>query len=320
MSPRAAVLGAGRWGYTLAWLLGRSGHDVALWSSDPAKASRLQAERRAKLDEAPELPPSVSVTSSLDAAIEAPLVVLAVQPAATRDLLRGAAPSFRPEHRVVHAVKGFDRAGHPVSRLIQEETRVLQVGALAGPVVPTELWRGEDSAAVIGSGYQALVDEVTELLSSSQVRVYGTLDLLGVEVGGAMRTPLAVAAGMLVEAGLGRSLHAVLLTRGIAEAARLAESLGADHRTLSGLSGVGDWMLTTTDPVEPLVLAGRALARGEGLGHPEAEARVRTLLQLSSGRGVDLPITEAVGAVLDGTPLEQAFQELMTRAARPEAE
>ncbi len=313
-----AVLGAGAWGITLAWLAARAGRSVRLWSRNGRKRKRLTEKRNTGATSAIELPESVEITGDLGRALEAGAVVLAVQPDHVRELLAGASAHLRPEQRVVHAVKGFERGGTPVSHVIEQETCVIQTGALGGPVVPAELWRGEECGAVIGSRFQAVIDEVTGLLAGPHVRVYGARDLIGVEVGGAMRTPMAIAAGLLQGAGMGRALHAVLLTRGIAEGARLAEALGGDRRTLAGLSGIGDWMLTTTDPSDPLVKAGASLVAGKPWKHEEGASRVRTLIGLADERGVELPITSAIGAILDGQPLQEALTELMTRAARSE--
>lgn len=301
---------------TLAWLAGRAGRPVRLWSRDPHAAERLPrqqiggggAEAR------------IEVTQDIGHALEAGAVVLAIQPDHLRSLLRGAARHFRPEQRVVHAVGGFERGGTPVSQVVQQETCAVQVGAVAGPVVPFELARGQECVAVIGSRFQAVIDEARELLAGPQVRVYGSRDLVGVEVGGAMRPPLAIGAGLLQGSGMGRALHAVLLTRGIAEAGRLAAAMGGDARTLSGLSGIGDWMLTTTDPEDPLVRAGVEMARGRPWEHAEGASRVRTLLGLARDRGVDMPICAAVGAVLDGSAPGEALRGLMAREAGTEFE
>jgi glycerol-3-phosphate dehydrogenase (NAD(P)+) len=291
---------------------------VRLWSRNPRKRKQLETARSTPATSAIELPGSVEITGELGRALEAQAVVLAVQPDHVRELLAAASEHFRPEQRVVHAVKGFERGGMPVSHVIEQETCVIQTGAVGGPVVPAELWRGEECGAVVGSRFQAVIDEVTALLSGPHVRVYGSRDLVGVEVGGAMRTPMAIAAGLLQGAGMGRALHAVLLTRGIAEGARLAESLGGDRRTLAGLSGIGDWMLTTTDPKDPLVKGGVDLVKGKPWKQAEGASRVATLLGLAEERGVDMPITSAVGAILDGQPIKQAMSELMSRAARSE--
>ncbi len=313
-----AILGGGAWGATLAWLYARCDKPVVLWTRDAKKAAALQKSRKPKSTDGIALQKNITVTSSLEVALEAGLLIIAVPPAHVRGLLKAMSPNLLPSHRVVHVIKGFEVSGKLVSQVVEEETCVLQVGCLGGPVVPGELWRGEDTAAVIGSRYQSLVNEVTELMSCPQVRVYGTADLIGVEIGGALRTAVALAAGMLQGLGLGRAVAAVLLTRAVAEGGRLAESLGGDTRTLAGLSGIGDWMLTVTDPADPVIQAGKRLARGEELQHDEAAARVETLRLLAKERGVEMPIVDAVATILDGTPVQVVLHNLMIRAQRPE--
>ncbi len=307
------ILGGGVWGRTVAWRIERAGGDAVVWSRNASKLGKaLKSEGADKA--------KITATGSLEKVLEVDLVVVAVPPSAVRGLVRTCAPLLRPSQSVVHVVKGLEDGGATVSQIVEAETLVLRTGALAGPWVADELRRGDDSAAVIGSRYQEVVDAVTSAFASPHLRIYGTLDIVGVEVGGAMRTPLAIASGLVQGAGLGRSLMAVLLTRGIAEASRLAEALGGDRMTTSGLSGIGDWMLTCTDRDDELVAAGMAVARGEAFDHGEGASRVRTLNAIADERGVDLPITRAVGRILDGVPLAEALADLMSREQRPEVE
>jgi len=250
VSRAVGILGGGRWGRTLAWRIAHAGFDAKLWTRNPERVGTAMDVDRADDESDVE---HIHITDDLSEALKPSLVLVAVPPGAVRSLVRDAADLFRPEHAVVHVVKGLEAGGATVSQIVEQETVVIRTGALAGPWVAEELRHGDDTAAVIGSRFQAVVDEVTDVLATPQVRVYGTLDLVGVEVGGAMRTPIAIASGICQAAGLGRSLHAVLLTRGIAEAARLSEALGGERVTLSGLSGIGDWMLTTSDADDELV-------------------------------------------------------------------
>jgi len=319
MSPRrVAVLGAGVWGVSFAWLAARSGRDVLLWSSDAEKRTYLREHRNTESTKAVELPECVAIPEQVEEALGCDLLVLALQPSVIRTTLASLASHFRSDHPVVHLVKGFEASGTPISEVIVQETRVLRTGAVAGPIVPEELWRGDDAALIVGSCFDEVIDEVTSLVTSPGCRVYGTRDLIGLEVAGAMRTPIAVAIGVLRGQRTGRALAAVLLTRGLAEASRLAEALGGDPRTAAGLSGIGDWMLAATDPSEPLIQAGGRLVSGEDFGWPEAESRIRTLIALADRLDVDLPITSAVGQMLDGVPVQSVLQGLMSRAPRGE--
>lgn len=313
-----SVIGAGPWGATVAWLIGKEGRDVALWSSSATKRAVLRDTRKPPRT-AIELPECVAIVETLGEALAADLVFLAVPPAHARAVLRAAAPFVRPDHQIVHTVKGLEPGGHAISTVISEETCCLMTGMLAGPVAPDELWRGDQMAAVVGSRFESLAVDAALALTGPSLRVYQSLDLTGVEIGGAMRTPIGLAAGMLREAGLGGPTHAFLLTRGLAEAGRLADALGGQHETVAGLSGIGDWLVTSQDEDDPVMQAGHRLARQEACGYSEAEARVRTLIALGARTGVDLPITNAVGAVLDGTPMPEALAGLMTRQVRFES-
>lgn len=317
---RVAVLGAGVWGVSFAWLASQGGDQVLLWSSEAEKRERLRSQRNTSATEAVTLPECVVLPERIEDALETDLVVLALQPSAIRPTLRSLAPRFRPDQLVVHLVKGFEASGTPISDVILQETSVLRVGAVAGPVVPAELWRGDDAAVIVGSRFDEVIEAVTERVTSPSCRVYGSSDLIGVEVSGAMRTPISVAIGVLRGQRTGRALAAVLLTRGLAEAARLTVALGGDPRTASGLSGIGDWMLAATDSDEPLLQAGGRLAAGEDLAWPEAESRIRTLIGLADRLGVDLPITCSVGKMLDGVPVPEVLQALMSRAPRGEVD
>lgn len=313
---KVGVLGGGIWGRTAAWRVAVAGGEAVVWSRTPGKLGKA-LKKEADGDERAE---RISATGDLSKVLAPELVLVAVPPAAVRSLMRDCAPHLTPSQSVVHLVKGLEAGGATVTQVIEAETLALRTGALAGPWSADALRAGEDTAAVVGSRFQSVVDLTTDALASPQVRVYGTLDVLGVEVGGALRTPLAIAAGLIQGAGLGRSLMAVLLTRGIAEAARLAVAMGGDRTTVSGLSGIGDWMLTCTDRDDELVRAGMAVAAGKSFDHPEGATRVRTLAALATSRGVDLPITGAIEAILDGSPFQEVLGELMRREQRPEAE
>ncbi len=310
-----SVIGAGPWGATVAWLIAKEGRAVSLWSSSEKKRAILRDTRRPPNTDI-DLPGNVSIVDTAEEALGAGLVFLAVPPAHARAVVKAGAPWVRPDHRIVHTVKGLEPGGLAVSTVIKEETCCLRTGMLAGPVAPDELWRGDEMAAVVGSEFEAVAIEASNALCGPSLRVYQSTDLTGVEIGGAMRTPIGLAAGMLKEAGLGEPTLAFLLTRGLAEAGRLADALGGKHETVSGLSGIGDWLVTTQDEDDPVMQAGHRLARGETCGYAEAETRVRTLIALGRQERDDMPITEAVGAVLDGTPMVKALAGLMTREIR----
>lgn len=318
MTLRASILGGGPYGVTLAWLAARAGHSVTLFTSREANAEALERNRTLALTPGVVLPDVVSVTSDRSTALAAELLVLAVPPRAARAFLREISAEIEPRHLVVHVAKGYDDLGKPVSSAIEEETSAIRTGVLGGPLVPEELWAGEDTAAVVASRFQSVVDVTTQLLSSSHLRVYGSLDLLGVELGGAMRTPVALASGLLRGAGRGEASRAVLLTRAIVEGSRLAVALGGRPESLSGLAGIGDWTVVANDDDDPLVRAGVRLASGGAIEHDEAESRARALHGLATRLGIEMPVVDGVVRVLDGEPMVEVLAELMSRAARPE--
>ena len=313
-----AVLGAGPWGTTLATLLARNGRHVRLWSTDAARRAWLRHERSIPGSSGVPLHDEVEPVETAEEALAAGLLFFAIHPGEIRDTVKLLSPRLRPDHRVVHLARGFDEGGRTLSQVIVEESCVLMVGALAGPIVPTEIWRGEGAAAVVGSRFDRVQAEVQDVLAQGRLRVYATHDLVGLEVGGALRVPVALAAGMLQALGAGRAMIAVLLTRALAEGGRLAEAMGGEASTLSGLGGIGDWMATVHDPEDGLVRAGMRLAKGVSLDHPEAARRLRATLALARHRRIDLPIVGAVGAVIDGTPVQKALAELMARPSRDE--
>lgn len=314
------VLGAGPWGATLAWMLGERGHDVTLWSSDAAKVERMNSTRKAQGTRGIRLGASVTATTDLAAALRPDLLFLSTPPTACGGLLTAMAPHTRPEQQIVHTVKGLAPSGQTVTTLIPQLTNVLQVGALVGPLVLSDLWRGADGAAVVGSDYQAVIDAVTGAMVSDTLRIYGNLDRVGVELGGALRAPVVLAAGVLAGAKAGESLTATLLTRAVAEGGRLADRLGGQRATLAGMAGVGDWMLGARDPRDPLMKAGARLVAGQPLGFDEAERRIRTVDAEARKRGVELPITHGMVRLLDGQPFADVLRSLMTRRSRAEAE
>ncbi len=318
MSMKATILGGGAYGVTLAWLAAKAGHSVVLRTSREEHAAELAKKRTLTGAPGVTLQDSVTITCDLDEALANKLLILAVPPRAARRFLRKVAASIRPDHVIVHVAKGYDDLARPVSRAIEEETCAIRTGVIGGPLVPSELWAGEDTAAVIASRFQSVVDAVTQLLTSEHLRVYGSLDLVGVELGGALRTPVALASGMLRGVGRGAASAAVLQTRAIVEGSRLAQALGGQRESLSGLSGIGDWMVVAADAQDDVVQAGLRLTRGEPLAHEEAESRTRALHQLAQEQGVEMPVVDGVVRVLDGEPMAEVLAELMSREARPE--
>lgn len=329
--PAIAVLGAGSWGTALAWLLGDKGEPVRLWCRDPARAEAIQTAREnaAYLPGLP-LPPSIVVTSDLAAAISgARLVVVAVPTQAVRETVRSlAAQAADPP--LVLAAKGLERdTGLRLSEVVTQELPQARVTVLSGPNLSGEIVRRIPTATVLAASNLQLARDLQETFSTASFRVYTNTDVAGVELGGALKNPIAIAAGMCDGLGFGSNTRASLLTRGLAEMTRLGVAAGGLAPTFSGLSGLGDLIATAHSPLSRNYRVGLALGKGDTLEHareslhqvaegvPTTEAACR----LAASLGVEVPILDALRQVLfHGRPLEEAVRGLLSRPYRDEGE
>jgi glycerol-3-phosphate dehydrogenase (NAD(P)+) len=320
------VLGAGSWGTALAVHLVRSGAPVTLWARSAEVAAAIRTRRRNPwyLGEV-ELPPGIEVTADGAAAVRAALVIVAVPSEFFGATLARLAPPRAP---VVSATKGFEPDRHRrLSEVVAERWPGLGVAVLSGPTFAREVALGRPTAAVIASYDEALAVELQARLGSREFRLYTNRDVIGVEVGGALKNVVALATGLADGLGLGENARAALVTRGLAEITRLAVALGAEPATLAGLAGLGDLVLTATGTLSRNRALGMALARGEsraqgpGAGRMVAEGvpTVRAALALAARHGVSLPIATEVAAVLfEGKSAADALASLLGRAATRE--
>ncbi len=328
---RVAVLGAGGWGTALAVHLARAGHDARLWARDPALVSDMRA-RRANAVYLPDIrfPDRLGVGGDLEEALrEADFVVSAVPSHGTRDILRRAADHIRAGTTIVSATKGLERDSlFRVSEIMAQElgTRV-DVAVLSGPSFASEVARQLPTAVSVASLNPEVLARLQADFRSSSFRVYATDDVVGVEIGGAMKNVIAIAAGVAEGLGLGHGALAGLITRGLAEISRLACAAGAKRETLAGLTGLGDLVLTCTGALSRNRHVGLELARGRSLadilaGMKMVAEGVRTTeaaLALAARHGVELPIAVQVGELLAGrTDARTALYELMIRPQRAE--
>ncbi|MCH7747886.1 MAG: NAD(P)-dependent glycerol-3-phosphate dehydrogenase [Acidobacteria bacterium] len=328
-----AVLGAGGWGSALAIHLGRLGKSVRLWGRDPARVARL-CEERSNQTYLPgaQLPRSVAPTASLEEALGATdCVVLAVPSHGTRELLRRVAPLIGPDVTIVSGTKGFELGTlNRMSEIIEQELGASRpVAVLSGPSFGAEVARGAPTAVLVASRRADVAATVQEEFRAPYFRLYASDDMIGVEVGGAMKNVIAIAAGVVEGLGLGPNALAALITRGLVEISRLACAMGGRRETLAGLSGLGDLILTCTSGLSRNRHVGVELGRGrqlrEILGSMQTVAEgVKTTeaaLELGRRHQVDLPISTQMGAVLAGrTGARTAVEELMLRRQRPEAD
>ena len=333
MMPRVAVLGAGSWGTALAVHLGRIGHQVRLWARDRALADDMTA-RRANAVYLPDvtLPETVSVTDAIDEALGgSDLVVSAIPSHGCRMVVRHAAPHLRPRATIVSATKGLE--ADTLLRMSEVITQELgpdhPVVVLSGPSFAIEVANQLPTAVLAASIDPRAADVVQAEFRAAYFRLYGSDDVIGVEVGGAMKNTIAIAAGVVEGLGLGHNALAALITRGLAEVTRLACAAGGRRDTLAGLSGLGDLVLTCTGTLSRNRHVGVELARGRRLADILAGMKmiaegVRTTgaaLALGVRYGVELPIATQMAEVLEGRAnVRAAVEALMLRRQRAEAE
>lgn len=326
-----AVLGAGSWGTALASLLARNGHRTVIWGRD-AEQVRAINERHENTRYLPgiPLPDSLRASTDLPATVRAADVVLVVTPShAFGDTVRALAPHRRPGTGVAWATKGFEpgsgRFLHEVAAELLGDDVPLAV--VTGPSFAKEVTQGLPTAVTVHSDDPDFAQTVAEALHGPAFRAYTGNDMLGAELGGAMKNVLAVATGVADGMHLGLNARAGLITRGLNEMLRLNQALGGRAETLMGLAGLGDLVLTCTGDLSRNRRVGMLLAQGqtlaqavESLGHvAEGVYSARTVVQRAQTLGVDMPIAEAAVALLDGRlqPAE-AVAQLMGRGPRGE--
>jgi glycerol-3-phosphate dehydrogenase (NAD(P)+) len=327
------VLGAGSWGTALAVHLARLGHDVRLWARDPALVDEMVACRANPiyLPDVP-LPDSVTVTGALaDALRDGEVVVSAIPSHGCRAVMRHAARSLAPGAVIVSATKGLEAGSMlRMSQVIDQESGARHpVVVLSGPSFAVEVARQLPTAILAASQSVAAIELVQQEFRGPYFRLYGSDDVIGVEIGAAMKNIIAIAAGVAEGLGLGHNALAALITRGLAELTRLACAAGGRRETLAGLSGLGDLVLTCTGNLSRNRHVGIELARGRAL--PDILAGMKMVaegvlttgaaLALGARYGVELPIATQMAEVLDGrVDVRTALDALMVRKQRAEAE
>ena len=332
MTERIAVLGAGSWGTALAAHCARIGHDVRLWGRDDALVRDIIARREnPRYLPGIDIPPSVAITASVGHAVrDASMIVAAIPSHGTRAVLRAAAPAIPETAVIVSGTKGLETGTlDRMSQVIAAEIAGRAIVVLSGPTFAAEVARGLPAAVVAASVEPGAAARVQDAFKGPAFRLYATDDVAGVEFGGALKNVIAIAAGAVEGLGLGHNAMAALITRGLVEMSRLASAEGARRDTLSGLSGLGDLVLTCTGDLSRNRQVGIELGRGRTLhdilSHMRMVAEgVRTThaaLALGARHRVELPIAAQMAAVLDGrTSPRDAVEALMLRRQRQEAE
>jgi glycerol-3-phosphate dehydrogenase (NAD(P)+) len=332
-NPPIAVLGAGSWGTALAIQFARGGRPTRLWGRNAEKLAALVASRRnAQYLPSGEFPAALAVESELDVALSGALdVLIAVPSHALRGLLLDIAPRIAPQMRIAWATKGFELASgklpHQVAREVLGVDRAIAV--LSGPTFAREVGAGLPTAMTVASPDAAFATALAHGLSSNNFRAYTSTDIVGVEVGGAVKNVLAVGAGLSDGLGFGANTRVALITRGLVEMTRLGVALGAQRETFMGLAGLGDLVLTCTDDQSRNRRFGLLLAAGRSPASALAEigqavegyAAARAVRAVAQRENVAMPLCEGVyGVLYERHAAEEVVRALMNRPIRAERE
>ncbi len=336
MFHKAAVIGAGAWGTTLARLLTDKGRTVCLWAHEPEVVEAVRGKQENTLFlPGVKLPESLIPTGSLAEAVQdAELLVFAVPSQFARSVLRQLGPLLTDRKvPLISATKGIEEDSLKLMTEVMQETLPASMGSqlavLSGPSFAAEVSKGHPTAVTLAGEGLGQVQHLQKVLMTTFLRVYSTSDLIGVQLGGSLKNVMALAAGVVDGLELGHNTRAALITRGLAEMLRLGTAMGADPRTFYGLSGVGDLVLTCTGALSRNHTVGVRLGRGDKLEeilagmHAVAEGvrTSRAALGLAQRFRVDMPIVEEVHSVLfEGKSCRLAVGELMERVAKEETE
>jgi glycerol-3-phosphate dehydrogenase (NAD(P)+) len=326
-----AVLGAGSYGTALAIQVSRSGHPTSLWARNAAHIQRLAAERvNARYLPGCKFPDSLRPEADLAAAIDGIThIIVSVPSHAMRELLEALKPLLKPGQKLACAAKGLEPDSCKLMHEVFEEVLgpSFPLAIISGPTFAKEVGKGMPTAVTVASTDQTVAEEFAAFLHSGVFRAYTANDVVGVEVGGAVKNVLAIAVGAADGLGFGANTRALMITRGLAEIMRLGEALGGDRDTLMGLAGLGDLLLTCTDDQSRNRRMGLALAAGksvaqaqEDIGQVVEGVRVaREVARLATRLKVEMPISQQVARVLhEGVSPIEAFRVLTSRPSRAE--
>jgi glycerol-3-phosphate dehydrogenase (NAD(P)+) len=318
-----AVVGGGAYGTALACAALRAGRDVVLYARSTEAVAQMQTTR-----ENPKLPgvsldAGIDVTSDMAMAGRAGFILLATPAQNLREAATSLAPHLRPATPVVACAKGIERGTHRFMTEIIAETIPQAIPAiLSGPNFADDVARGLPTAVTLATRDEILASDLVHALGSSTFRPYHSTDVRGVEIGGAAKNVLAIAAGIVVGRQLGASALAALTTRGFSELARLGRACGARSETLAGLSGLGDLILSCSSLQSRNFAFGIALGRGEAPNRDklaEGEFTAPVLIELAASQNVDMPVSNAVAAILSGkVTIDAAIEGLLTRPFKAE--
>jgi glycerol-3-phosphate dehydrogenase (NAD(P)+) len=318
-----AVIGAGAWGTALATVAARAGRNVTLWARNAEHAARISSTRDNPRLPGVKLTPEIVVTSELSLAARADMLLIATPAQHLRGAVNMLASHVTKPVPVIACAKGIEHGTHKfMTDVIAEAAPHTLPAILSGPSFADDVARGLPTAVTLAAKDEALASQMVQALGSATFRPYHTTDIRGVEIGGAAKNVLAIAAGIVVGRNLGASALAALTTRGFSELARLGRACGARTETLSGLSGLGDLLLSCSTAQSRNFALGIALGRGEAAPAgklAEGAFTAPVLVELAAAQKVDMPVSQAVAAILNGQlTIDAAIEGLLTRPFKAE--
>jgi glycerol-3-phosphate dehydrogenase (NAD(P)+) len=321
------VVGGGAWGTALAIAAARAGRQVTLWEHDAANAEQLARKRESLFLPGVRIDDAITVTRDAAAVAQAPALLLVVPAQAMRKVVTALAPAVAPHTPLVVCAKGIEAGTHAFMSDIVAACAPQAVPAiLSGPSFAADVARGLPTAVTLAAGEEATAAALAQALGSATFRPYHSSDVRGAEIGGAAKNVLAIGAGIVAGRQLGASATAALITRGFAELTRFGRAFGARQETLTGLSGLGDLVLTCSTPQSRNFSFGHALGKGQTPDQVRAGAKLSegaftapVLVEMARAKGIEMPISAAVAAILDGTmSVGDAIEGLLTRPFRAE--
>ena len=320
-----AVIGAGAWGTALALTCARAGRSVTLWEPDATHAAEVASKRESRFLPGVRIDDSIAIAADPAAAARAPAILLVVPAQAVRAVTETLAPLIAPRTPVIVCAKGIERGTEKfMTEVIAECASAAVPAILSGPSFAADVARGMPTAVTLAANDDKLAGELAKAIGSASFRPYHSTDVRGVEIGGAAKNVLAIAAGIVAGRGLGASAAAALTTRGFAELVRFGRAYGAKPETMMGLSGLGDLILTCSSPQSRNFSFGVNLARGQKPeaihgGLAEGAFTASVLTQMARERDIDMPISFAVAAMLDGKmSVDTAIESLLSRPFKAE--
>jgi glycerol-3-phosphate dehydrogenase (NAD(P)+) len=321
-----SVLGGGAWGTALAQSCARAGRSVTLWEHEPGNAASLETKRESLFLPGVRLDDSIKVTRDLAAAARADAILLVVPAQAMRAVCTALAKVLTAPTPLIACAKGIEHGTHKfMTEIIADCVAVAMPAILSGPSFAADVARGLPTAVTLAASDGKLAGDLAQAIASASFRPYHSTDVRGVEIGGATKNVLAIAAGIVTGRGLGASAAAALTTRGFAELVRFGKAYGAKPETMTGLSGLGDLILTCSSPQSRNFSFGVALGKGEkpdGAAHgklAEGAFTAPVLLEMAREKNIEMPISVAIAAVLaEKLSVDKAIESLLTRPIKSE--